>query len=134
MALTATITPAELVRQARLVYETLPYEVFLVDNSTAGLGVNDTYADWKAEEVSGNGYAAITGVLGYGTYNSVTQRYEIPPLVCTFTAAGGSIAYTTLCVRIGTEAYLHSIQVESLPDPIADGSMRTYLITLIQND
>lgn len=136
MALTITVTPAELGRQAELVYQGKAFEVFLVNNGALSppLTAASTYAQWKAAEVTGNGYAAVGGTIGFGSYSSANTRYEMPPIVAGFTASGGSITYDTVCVRVGGGTYLHSIQVESSPTPIADGFSRTYLISLIQND
>jgi hypothetical protein len=136
MALTITLTPGELSRQAALVYEGKPYEVFLVDNAALSvqLTVQNSYEEWKAAEITGYGYAAVVGTVGFGAYNQATARLEMPPIVAGFTADGGAIAYDTVCVRVGGGTYLHSIQVEGSPEPIADGYSRTYLISLIQDD
>jgi hypothetical protein len=136
MALTITVTPGELARQAALIYEGRAFEVFLVDNGALSvpLTVANTYAEWKAAEISGNGYGAVEGTIGFGTYNGATARIEMPPMVAGFTAEGGPITYDTVCVRVAGGTYLHSIQVEGSPEPIADGYSRTYLISLIQDD
>lgn len=136
MALTITITPGELARQASLIYQGKAWEVFLVNNGALSppLTATNTYAEWKAAEVSGNGYAPVEGSISFGSYNETTARFEMPPIVAGFTAAGGPIDYDTVCVRVGGGTYLHSVQVETAPDPIADGYSRTYLISLIQDD
>jgi len=136
MALTITITPGELERQAILVYQGQPFEAFLVNNSLQAtpLTAANTYANWKAAELSGNGYIAVTGSIGFGTYNTTTNRFELPPFVAGFSAVGGAIDFDTLCVRVGGGTALHSIQVEDPAVSILDGGSRTYLISLVQDD
>ncbi len=136
MTLTITITPGELERQAGLIYQGKPFEVFLVHN--AGLPVPltaaTTYANWKAAEPTGNGYAAVSGTVGFGTYNASSGRYEVAPLVAGFSASGGDIVFDTVCVRVGGGTYLHSVQVENPAITILDGGSRTYLISLVQDN
>lgn len=133
MAITLTITPKELERQAQLVFEGQTYKLFLVNNTTS-LTTASTTAQWEASELSGNGYAAATGTIAAGSYSATAARYEIPVISATFTAAGGSLIYNTLCVKVGTATYLHSISVESPTISLADGQSKTYTVTLAQDD
>jgi hypothetical protein len=136
MALTITITPGELARQAALVYQGKTFEVFLVMNATQPipLTAEDTYAAWKAIEISGNGYAAVSGTVGFGAYNATSNRYEVAPIVASFGASGGDISFDTVCVKVGAGDYLHSLQVEDPAITVEDGGSRTYLISLVQDD
>lgn len=136
MTLTITITPGELARQAALVYQGKSFEVFLVENATQPIPLTaaDTYAAWKAIEISGNGYAAISGTVGFGAYSEANGRFEVAPLVAAFGATGGDISFDTVCVKVGAGEYLHSIQVEDPAVTIPDGGGRTYLISLAQDD
>ena len=134
MAITLTISQRELQRQAALCLEGRAYEVFLATND-GSLTANSTYAAWQAVEVaSANGYAPATGTLGTGAWDSGDARYELPPITATFTSSGSGYSYNTVCVRIGTETYLHSIVAESPSITLAAGQSKSYVITLVQDD
>ncbi len=133
MAYMTTISQLELKRQADLAYLGKAYKVFLVGASGA-LTAESLAADWLALELSGNGYAAITGTVGAGQYRAAEQRYEMPAIVATFQAAGGTLAYTTVCLHFTGEPYLHSITVESPAISLADGQAKSYSFTLAQDD
>ena len=134
MAITLSISRYELERQAGLAFEGKAYEVFLATNS-GSLTADSTYAAWQAVEVaSANGYAPATGTIGTGAWDSGDARYELPAITATFTSSGSGISYDTICVRIGTETYLHSIIAESPSITLAAGQAKTYVITLVQDD
>ena len=134
MALTLSISQKELERQAALAFEGETYEVFLATNS-GSLTVNSTYAEWQAVEVaSSNGYAPVTGTIGTGAWDSGDARYELPSITATFTSTDSGFSYDTICVRIGTETYLHSIIAESPSITLAAGQAKSYVITLVQDD
>jgi hypothetical protein len=133
MALTSTISTKELQRQAAAAFEGKTYTVFLATN-TGSLTAESTAALWLAEEVSGGGYAAVTGTIGTGSYSTGNARYELPAINATFTATSPGFTYDTVCVRIGTETYLHSILVESPNIAMAAGQSKTYSITFAQDD
>lgn len=127
MALTLTISQKELQRQALACLEGKTYTVFLATNS-GSLTSESTFTAWDAVKASGTGYANVTGTLGSGSYNATTARWELPTVVATFTCSSGSYSYDTVCVRIGTESYLHSINVESPVVTLASGQSKTYNI------
>jgi hypothetical protein len=134
MAITLTISQKELQRQAALCLEGRAYEVFLATND-GSLTANSTYAAWQAVEVaSANGYAPTTGTLGTGAWDAGDARYELPAVTATFTSSGSGYSYNTVCVRIGTEIYLHSIVAESPSITLAAGQSKSYVITLVQDD
>lgn len=133
MPLSITITPKELERQANLCYAGQTYEVFLAFNNSL-LTSASTYAEWKAAEVSGGGYAAVTGTVAAGTYEIGNGRFEMPVIPCQFSATGLGYTFNTVCVRIGTASYLHSFIDVTPVVIIADGQTRIYNITLVQND
>lgn len=133
MAVSLTIAPEELKRQAAAVFEGKTYKVFLVNN-TGGLTVASDTAAWEALELTGNGYAAVTGNVGVGAYNTTSARYELPAITATFTAAGGSLTYNTVCVVVDGATFLHSIAVENPTIALADGQSKTYTLTLAQDD
>lgn len=134
MAISLSISQKELERQAGLCFEGKAYEVFLATNS-GSLTASSTYAAWQAVEVSsGNGYAPVTGTIGTGSWNTGTARYELPSITAAFSSSGSGYSYDTICVRIGTETYLHSALVESPTITLAAGQSKTYVITLVQDD
>ena len=134
MALTLTISPKELERQAGLALDGKNYEVFLANN-TGGLTADSTAAAWKAVEVAaGNGYAAVTGTTGTGAYVPGNGRVELPDITAAYTASGAGFAYNTVCLHFVGETYLHSISVEAPDITLAAGSSKTYVISLIQDD
>lgn len=127
MALTLTISQKELQRQAAASLEGKAYTVFLATNS-GSLTSESTFSAWDAVKASGSGYANVTGTLGTGSYNNSTARYELPSVTATFSCTSGTYTYDTVCVRIGTETYLHSINVESPSITLASGQSKTYTI------
>lgn len=129
MALTLTISQKELQRQASLALEGKAYTVFLANNTTS-LTSESTFSSWNSAKATGTGYADVTGTLGTGSYNGSTGRWELPTITATFTCTSGSIIYNTVCLRIATESYLHSINVESPSVTLAAGQSKTYTITL----
>lgn len=134
MALTLSISQHELQRQAALAFEGKAYEVFLATKS-GGLTGDSTYAAWQAVEVaSANGYAPVTGTIGIGSWNTGSARYELPLITATFTSSGSGFSYDTICIRIGTETYLHSTIAESPAITLAAGQSKAYAITLVQDD
>ena len=134
MAITLSISQYELQRQAALAFEGKVYEVFLATNS-GSLTANSTYAAWQAVEVAiANGYAPVSGAIGIGAWDAGDARYELPAITATFTSSGSGFSYDTICVRIGTETYLHSTVAESPSITLAAGQSKTYVITLVQDD
>lgn len=133
MAISATISQKELERQAGLCFEGEAYTVFLAQN-TGSLTAQSTYSAWVAEAPDGGGYAAVTGTIGNGSYNGTNSRYEMPTITATFTATGGGFTYDTVCLRIGTATYLHSVVVESPAITLVAGQSKTYTLLLAQDD
>lgn len=133
MALTTTISTKELQRQAAAAFEGQTYTVFLAVNSGT-LTTESTAAAWLAVKVSGGGYADVTGTIGTGSYASGNARYELPAINATFTATGVGFTYDTVCIRIGTATYLHSLLVETPSVTMAAGQTKTYTITLAVDD
>lgn len=133
MALTLTISQKELQRQAVAALQGKAYTIFLATNS-GSLTSESTFAAWDAVKVTGSGYAAVTGTLGTGSYNATTARWELPSVTATFTCTSGFYSYDTLCIRIGTETYLHSVNVESPSVTLVSGQSKTYTITFALDD
>jgi hypothetical protein len=133
MALTTTISTKELQRQAAAAFEGQTYTVFLAKNSGT-LTAESTASAWIAVKMSGNGYADATGTVATGAYSSGNARYELPVINATFTATGAGYTYDTVCIRIGTATYLHSLLVETPSITMAAGQTKTYTITLAVDD
>lgn len=133
MAISLTISTKELARQAGLVFEGKTYKVFLAQNS-GSLTAESTTSAWEAVELSGNGYTAVTGTISTGSYNTNQARYVLPTITAAFTAGTGGFTYDTVCLKIGTATYLHSIAVESPAISLASGQTRTYILQLSQDD
>jgi hypothetical protein len=133
VALTSTISTKELQRQAVEAFEGKTYTIFLATNS-GSLTAESTAAAWLAVKASGGGYADVTGTIGTGSYSTGNARYELPAITATFTAASPGFTYNTVCIRIGTETYLHSILVETPNIAMAAGQSKTYSITFAQDD
>lgn len=134
MALTLTIAPKELERQAAAALNGKAYKIFLANNTTS-LTADSTAALWAAAEVpTANGYAAVTGTTGTGTYVSGNGRVELPDLVAAFNATGAGFTYNTVCLHFTGATYLHSIAVEAPAITLSAGSSKSYTISLIQDD
>lgn len=133
MALTTTISRKELERQAAAAFVGQTYTVFLATN-TGSLTTESTASAWIAAKVSGGGYADVTGTIAAGSYSTGNGRFELPVINATFTASGTGYSYDTVCVRIGTATYLHSILVESPNIAMAPGQSKTYSLTLAVDD
>ena len=136
MAITTTITQAELGRVGKSAYEGKAYRISLAYNNTSGLTALSTVAQWDANKLTGSGYADKTGSVGVGSYSTTNARYELPQISVTFTATGGNWTYDTLYVVI-TDAsigYLHSIVVESPAVTLVDGGSITYRVLLNTDD
>lgn len=133
MAVTLTVSAKELERQAQLVFEGKTYKMFLAVNS-GSLTSESTAAAWEAVELSGNGYAAVTGTIGTGSYDSTDARYELPAINATYSATGSGFTYDTICLKIGSELYLHSVCVESPSITLADGESKNYAFSLVQDN
>ena len=132
MAITLTISQAELARQAAAVFEGKTFKLFLAVQGS--LTAESLTTDWEAAELSGNGYAAITGTVGVGSYSTANGRYELPAINGTFTASGGGLTYDTICLVIDGATHLHSINVENPSITLADGQSKSYTLTLAQDD
>lgn len=135
MALTTTISQAELARVAAAAYEGKTYRISLANNTTS-LTAQSTVAQWDAIKLSGSGYTDKTGTIGTGSYNATTARYELPQIAVTFTASGGNWTYDTLYVVItdgGTDV-MHSIVVENPAVTLVDGGSITYRVVLNTDD
>jgi hypothetical protein len=53
------------------------------------LSLASTTAQWDAAELTGNGYARYEWTIPSGSYNSNTERFEVPDQLCEFSASSG---------------------------------------------
>jgi hypothetical protein len=136
MAITTSISQAELARLAAAAYEGLPYRICLALNGTNAFTANSSLGDWDGVEASGNGYAREEGFIEQGEYDQVNARYQMPQITAEFKATGGSITYDTVYVVIddGYTETIHSIIVETPNVTLVDGASVIYRITLATDD
>jgi len=136
MAITTTITQAELARVAAAAYEGKTYRISLANNGTTGLTALSTVSAWDAKKLSGNGYADVTGTIATGAYDATDARFEMPQISALFTANGANWTYDTVYVVLdtGSSATLHSIIVEAPAVILVDGGSITYRITFATDD
>ena len=137
MALTTTVTPAELARVGVAAYEGKTYRFSLANNvASTPLTALSTVANWDAIKLTGSGYTDKTGTIAAGSYDSTDARYELPQITATWTALGGNWTYNTLYVVVtsGSTSTLHSIIVESPAVTLIDGGSITYRVTLFTDD
>jgi hypothetical protein len=134
MAQTTVISTKELKRQAELVFEGKTLKVMLCNIGTTGYTEESTVANWQSVEASGNGYATYSTVIGTGSYNTTTGRYELPTINAAFTADGGAISYDRVVIYVNGETYVHSLVTENPSIILVDGQTQTYAIKLAQDD
>lgn len=135
MALTISITPKELERQAALAFEGKSYKVFLAYDPGNTLTLSSTTTTWEAKELAAsNGYAAVTGTVAAGSYNSSLGRYELPTITAQFAATGVGYVYDVIVVVIGSSTYPHSVTKISPEQGLFAGQSRSYLMQLLQDD
>lgn len=136
MAITTAISQAELARLAADAYEGKDYRICLALNGATGLTVNSSVAAWDGEELSGNGYARVTGTIGTGSWDATDLRYEMPQIEAEFQASGGTLTFDTVYTVIddGVTETLHSIIVETPSVSLVDGASIIYRITLATDD
>ena len=132
MAISLTISQRELARQAAEAFEGQTFKLFLATQGS--LTAESDLTAWEAAEVSGNGYAAITGTIGTGSYSTTNARYELPAISGTFTATGSGFTYDTVVLAIGSATGVHSINVESPSITLAASQSKSYTLTLAQDD
>ena len=71
------VSHAELLRIAGLAYNGKSFRVSLAYDPSNTLTTESTVSAYDALEISVSGYSRVTGTLGTGGYNPVTERYEV---------------------------------------------------------
>jgi hypothetical protein len=133
VALTLSITPKELERQAALAFEGKAYTVFLCSDPTASLGSSSTVAQWEGLELAEvNGYAPVTGTIGTGSYNG--SAYALPAINAQFSGSGAGFTHDTVVIAIAGGTYPHSFARLTTPLLLQAGQVKSYVIRLLQDD
>ena len=135
MAVSTVISQKELERVAALAYEGETLKVLLANVGVTGYTAQSTVANWQSVELaSSNGYVRYSTVIGTGSYNSTTGRYELPPIDAEFTASGVGLTYDTIVAYVDGSTYPHSVITESPNIALQAGQVQTYRISLITDD
>jgi hypothetical protein len=134
MAIVVSLSQKELKRVAELAYEGETVKVMLCSAGVSGFTAESTVANWQTVEQSGNGYARYSGVVGAGSYNVSTSRYEVPSIDAAFSAAGAGYSYDRIIIYIDGTTYLHSLIIESPNITLSAGQTQTYRINLVCDD
>ncbi len=134
MAVTTSISQKELERVAALAYEGETLKVMLCSVGATGYTAQSTVTNWQSVEKSGNGYVRFSQVIGTGSYNATTGRYEIPDIDAAFTATGSSYTYDRVVLYIDGATYPHSVLTEDPNIVLAVGQTQTYRLSLNTDD
>lgn len=134
MALTISVSPKELQRVAYEAYEGLTLKVMLCSVGATGYTPSSTVANWQSVEKSGNGYVRASNVIGTGSYNGTTARYELPSYDAEFTATSTGYSYDRVVVYIDGATYPHSVLTEDPNIVLLAGQTQTYRISLNTDD
>ena len=136
MTIQMIITPGELERQANLCYEGKMMRVFLCYDVNRQINVTDSVGEMEELAVEGGdgGYEDFTIGIPTGYYNVEAARYEIPPVLVTFGGVEQGFTYDTLVVQIGSSNYPHSVIRLSEAQTLSHGQLKTYRISLLQDD
>jgi hypothetical protein len=134
MAITVDLSPEELARVAGVAYEGETLKVMLCVSGISGYTSENTVTEWQSLEIAGNGYARYSEVIGTGSYNTTTGRYELPQIDAVFTADGGVISYDKVVLYIDGATYPYSVLTEDPNVVLVDGQTQTYRLNLNTND
>jgi hypothetical protein len=134
MALTTTVSQKELERVASQAYEGQTLKVMLCSVGATGYTAESTVTNWQSVEKSGNGYARYSEVIGTGSYNAGTGRYELPDIDAVFTATSSGYTYDRVILYIDGSTYIHSMLTENPNIALAAGQTQTYRLSLNTDD
>lgn len=132
MTLISVIPQRELAYQANLAFEGETFKLFLALNPGA-LTAEDDVADWEAEECSGGGYAAATGTISTGAWNSTANRHEPPVLTITGTATGAGFSFDAIITKVGSRTHCANVLLLPGVKVLAAGQPYTYEVQLTQS-
>jgi hypothetical protein len=124
------ITQGELEYEAGLVLTGKAYKVFLA--TTGSLTIASTLSAWEAAELATSaGYAAITGTVGTGSYNTTTGRFEAPVITGQFgPATGAGFTFDAMVIKLPSRSKPYAVNLYSSPVTLAAGQSRAFAITL----
>lgn len=134
MALTSQLSPKELQRVANLSYEGKTFKVMLCTVGASGYDASSTVTNWQSREISGNGYSRFSVVIGTGSYNATSTKYELPSISAAFTASGGALTFDRVVSYIDGATYVHKVCTENPNIVLADGVTQTYTFKLNTDD
>jgi hypothetical protein len=104
-------TTAELERQAGATFNAMGYRMFLANDTSGILTAASLATAWLTVEVSGGGYAPVTGVLSGGALNTGNGRWEQPGITWGFEASGVGFTFTHRCLLLST---IRTLAIESV--------------------
>jgi hypothetical protein len=125
------LTQGELEFQSGLILNGQSYKVFLATKGVLTLA--STLSAWEAAELAATGgYAAVTGTVGNGVYNSTNNRVQSPVITGQFgPASGAGIEFDAMVIKIGTiRTRPYAVRLYDVPQVLAAGQSRGFNITL----
>jgi len=125
------ITQGELEFQSGLILNGQSYKVFLATKGSLTLA--STLSAWEAVELaSTGGYAAVTGTVGNGVFNSGNGRVQSPVITGQFgPASGAGFSFDAMLIKIGTvRTKPYAVRLYDVPQVLAAGQSRGFSITL----
>ena len=134
MAVSVSVSTKELERVASLAYEGKTLKVMLCSAGATGYTAQSTVSNWQSVEKSGSGYVRFSLVIGSGTYNATTARYELPAINAAFTASGAGYSYDRVVLYIDGATYPHSVLTEDPNITLVAGQTQTYQLLLNTDD
>lgn len=124
------ITPGELEYQANLALVGVTYKVFLA--TTGSLTLTSSLSAWEAAELTAsNGYQAVTGTVGSGSYDAVTKQFLAPTITGQFSAVGAGYSFDAMVVKLANRTKPYAINLYGTSViTLAAGQSRGFSFTL----
>lgn len=124
------VTQGEIEYQAAQVLTGKTYKVFLA--TTGNLTAASNVSAWEAAELaSANGYSALTGTIGTGSYNSNNGRFEAPQITGTFGPASGvGFTYDAVVIKVQGRTKAYAVNLLGTPQTLSAGQSRGFQFTL----
>lgn len=125
-----TLTQGELEHQYALTLNGQTYKVFLA--SSGALTNTSTLSQWESAELSSTaGYAPLTGTVGAGTFNTVSNAVESTSITGQFTATGAGFSFDAMIIKVGTvRTRPYAIRRYTAPVVLATGQSLSISIKL----
>jgi hypothetical protein len=128
------VTPKESEYGATQLLVGKSYKIYL-SNSSA-LTVDSTSAQWSATELAAsNGYAAVTGTIAAGSYNSTLKQFETAQIngIFTATAGGSGIVFRAVIIELtggATRTHPYAVNIYPANQTITAGTSRAFGLQL----